>query len=467
MNKPDQGQKCAVGVCGKFYCKKCVDAKKVVMEEGVCPMHRCYICNGESEGDQPSETQKGPLLECLCCPKAVHYSCAIKKDIRYETGQRCWTTWQDQVQFNIFYCLSHIDINNLPKLELATTEMLEEWYRHLASQHLELKWSKSILEKWEKKLEERAFKEPQKVRSPAAERKQQECEAFRRLCDAGIEITQEDYNKAEKKIENLWKATKAQPVDVKEQIYKPEPYCRMDFRKMPPASTMAKYRQLVRNVIERDTVGTVLPIGQLREMERHYQYIRRTMEPFRHQSYTSYGRHFTKEALIKEVAQKVAFFLRQEDVVVDFSCGANEWLKETKRVAENRGIRVQGYAVDIITPEHLEDFCRKSWFEVKPSDDKKLQNSDKLVIGLNPPFGQDAKLASKWVQHGVRTFHPRVLALVVPPNTWFPNQEYETVFLDDELMRDHAFYRPGQAKSSHNLVTPVFKIMVRKGRQDM
>lgn len=43
-------------------------------------------------------------------------------------------------------------------------------------------------------------------------------------------------------------------------------------------------------------------------------------------------------------------------------------------------------------------------------------NSNKLVIGLNPPFGTNGSLASKFTLHAA-TFMPRLIVLIVPPQT--------------------------------------------------
>lgn len=41
---------------------------------------------------------------------------------------------------------------------------------------------------------------------------------------------------------------------------------------------------------------------------------------------------------------------------------------------------------------------------------------DKLVIGLNPPFGTRNALADKFTEHAARS-RPRLIALIVPPGT--------------------------------------------------
>lgn len=44
-------------------------------------------------------------------------------------------------------------------------------------------------------------------------------------------------------------------------------------------------------------------------------------------------------------------------------------------------------------------------------------SSDRLVIGLNPPFGKNASLANEFVSYAVDKFQPRMLVLIVPKIT--------------------------------------------------
>ena len=81
--------------------------------------------------------------------------------------------------------------------------------------------------------------------------------------------------------------------------------------------------------------------------------------------YTSYGRHFTKGPQLEAVVQRLQDFLLAGDTVVDFSCGANEFVPMVKETALKSGIEVFGRAYDIITGRHFEDLIIKSWFEVK------------------------------------------------------------------------------------------------------
>lgn len=45
-----------------------------------------------------------------------------------------------------------------------------------------------------------------------------------------------------------------------------------------------------------------------------------------------------------------------------------------------------------------------------------VADADRLVIGLNPPFGKGGQLADKFILHSA-SFQPRLLILIVPPWT--------------------------------------------------
>lgn len=63
-----------------------------------------------------------------------------------------------------------------------------------------------------------------------------------------------------------------------------------------------------------------------------------------------------------------------------------------------------------------------------------LPVGDRLVIGLNPPFGKNNMLASMFVRHAA-TFHPRVIVLIVPPGVRIP-RGYQVMYEEQDTMRD-------------------------------
>jgi hypothetical protein len=63
-----------------------------------------------------------------------------------------------------------------------------------------------------------------------------------------------------------------------------------------------------------------------------------------------------------------------------------------------------------------------------------LGPNNKLVIGLNPPFGANNSLAQQFVDHAAK-FLPRIIVLIVPPTVRTPRQ-YTVVYEDDQAMKD-------------------------------
>ncbi len=61
-----------------------------------------------------------------------------------------------------------------------------------------------------------------------------------------------------------------------------------------------------------------------------------------------------------------------------------------------------------------------------------LPRGDQLVIGLNPPFGKDGCLASKFGTHAAQ-FQPRVIVLIAPPGTVVR----PSTLLPAKIMRQH------------------------------
>lgn len=56
--------------------------------------------------------------------------------------------------------------------------------------------------------------------------------------------------------------------------------------------------------------------------------------------YTSYGRHFTNTGILMEIVTRVIPHLAQGDLVVDCSCGANEWLEIMRNTCEMEELNV-------------------------------------------------------------------------------------------------------------------------------
>lgn len=64
----------------------------------------------------------------------------------------------------------------------------------------------------------------------------------------------------------------------------------------------------------------------VKQMQSALKAMRVSCAPFLQPTYTSYGRHFTKTSILKHIVHHVIKYMKPNDLVVDFSCGTNEFL---------------------------------------------------------------------------------------------------------------------------------------------
>lgn len=139
--------------------------------------------------------------------------------------------------------------------------------------------------------------------------------------------------------------------------------------------------------------------------------------------------YFTKSSILKEYATLIRESLKGRDIFyVDTSAGTNEF-------ALNLGFKYASFDIDIDYAEG--NVTQKDWLNVKtiPSDSKTL-------IGLNPPFGYQSKIARKFIKHAL-TFEPDFMVWILPARFRFSNEmkkHYKQLYISD-VTRD-AFYDP-------------------------
>ncbi|KAG0491273.1 hypothetical protein HPP92_004671 [Vanilla planifolia] len=74
-----------------------------------------------------------------------------------------------------------------------------------------------------------------------------------------------------------------------------------------------------------------------------------------------------------------------------------------------------------------------------------LYLSKYLIMGLNPPFGVNARLANQFIDKAL-TFKPKLLILIVPEETRRldqKNPQYDLIWEDRESLSGKSFYLPG------------------------
>ncbi|WCJ37448.1 ENHANCED DOWNY MILDEW 2 [Euphorbia peplus] len=157
--------------------------------------------------------------------------------------------------------------------------------------------------------------------------------------------------------------------------------------------------------------------------------------------YTSYGRHFTQVEKLKEIINRLQWYVQDGDTVVDFCCGSNDFSCLLKEKLENTGKSCSFKNYDIIQPKN--DFCfeKRDWMSV---DVKELPEGSRLIMGLNPPFGTNASLANQFISQAMK-FKPKLIILIVPKQTTRLNMKgpYRLIWEDETLLSGKAFYLPG------------------------
>nr|XP_011461090.1 PREDICTED: protein ENHANCED DOWNY MILDEW 2-like isoform X2 [Fragaria vesca subsp. vesca] len=162
------------------------------------------------------------------------------------------------------------------------------------------------------------------------------------------------------------------------------------------------------------------------------------LAPFLHgMRYTSFGRHFTKVEKLEQIADMLHWYVQSGDTIVDFCCGSNDFSIAMKKKLEEMGKKCYFKNYDIIHPKN--DFCfeKRDWMTVQKHE---LPDRNKLIMGLNPPFGVKAALANQFISKALE-FNPKLLILIVPPET--KRLPYDLIWEDERFLSGKSFYLPG------------------------
>ncbi|KAK7267304.1 hypothetical protein RIF29_19973 [Crotalaria pallida] len=168
------------------------------------------------------------------------------------------------------------------------------------------------------------------------------------------------------------------------------------------------------------------------------------LAPFLHgMRYTSFGRHFTKIDKLKEVVDRLHWYVQNGDTVLDFCCGSNDFSCLMKSKLEQMGKSCSFKNYDLFQAKNDFSFERRDWMSVNAEE---LPNGSQLIIGLNPPFGVNCSLANKFIDKAL-TLKPKLLILIVPKVTKRLDQKkkvrYDLIWEDDKMLAGKSFYLPG------------------------
>ncbi|XP_056162709.1 protein ENHANCED DOWNY MILDEW 2-like [Syzygium oleosum] len=158
--------------------------------------------------------------------------------------------------------------------------------------------------------------------------------------------------------------------------------------------------------------------------------------------YISFGRHFTKVDKLQEIVDKLHWYVRDGDMIVDFCCGANDFSCLMAKKLEETGKRCSYKNYNIFPPKNYFEFELRDWMTVQL---KELPHGSNLIMGLNPPFGVRAALANKFIDKALE-FKPKLLILIVPSETERLDEKmfrYDLVWEDHRFLSGKSFYLPG------------------------
>ncbi|KAI6690608.1 hypothetical protein NL676_027436 [Syzygium grande] len=158
--------------------------------------------------------------------------------------------------------------------------------------------------------------------------------------------------------------------------------------------------------------------------------------------YTSFGRHFTKVDKLQEIVDKLHWYARDGDMIVDFCCGANDFSCLMAKKLEETGKKCSYKNYDIFPPKNNFEFELRDWMTVQLNE---LPSGSKLIMGLNPPFGVRAALANKFIDKALE-FKPKLLILIVPSETKRLDEKkfrYDLLWKDNRFLSGKSFYLPG------------------------
>ncbi|XP_049348518.1 protein ENHANCED DOWNY MILDEW 2-like isoform X1 [Solanum verrucosum] len=171
--------------------------------------------------------------------------------------------------------------------------------------------------------------------------------------------------------------------------------------------------------------------------------------------YTSFGRHFTKVDKLKEVVDRLRWYVQDGDTIVDFCCGSNDFSCLMKEELDRMGKTCQFRNFDLVQTKNDFNFEKRDWMTVGLRD---LPEGSKLIMGFNPPFSTANEFISKAL-----TFRPKLLIITVPKETKRLDKRknpYDLIWEDDVILAGKSFYLPGsinvhnQQMEQWNIVSP-------------
>ncbi|KAL3696213.1 hypothetical protein R1sor_010289 [Riccia sorocarpa] len=525
---------CVVALCGRFYHPRCLGEFlamgkndiatfcariKVGTESVFCPAHKCRVCEKGEEGG-PDNSKK--LAKCRRCPSSFHKIClppSISFDGTDEQPVRAWEIG-DNI---IIYCTNHEieeDLNTPKRDHLKWPEEYQgirrravspSRYEHkaksfvgqtrgLKGEDLSSRARSSI------PVKQKVIQKKPEVKKISSKLLQTDGFSFPRkelpgpskmansvpLKPDAVKGPVQSVLKRPSKEALLKRVTELRETSaaavtvesVQNTLFLPSNYTLNQKKIMRRGELLSIFNaaKLASEMVmagKHEEARRICPRANFLALARSEDALRVYLAPLLHGArYTSYGRHFTNPDKLKEIIERIHWYIDDGDMVVDFCCGSNDFSTLLKEKLDSVGKKCHYRNFDIHPPKNTFAFTKRDWFETKGEG---FAEGRKLVMGLNPPFGTRAALATKFVLHAL-SFRPKLLVLIVPPETMdygrkFEEVNYSLIWEDKELLSGKSFYLPGTLHktddtnlSGWNLTTPPLYLwcpteLLRKNQQ--
>ncbi|XP_059662429.1 protein ENHANCED DOWNY MILDEW 2-like isoform X2 [Cornus florida] len=501
---------CVSATCGRFYHPHCVAKllhcdsetdeeglqKKIAAGESfTCPIHKCHVCKlGENKMD--------PELQfCVCrrCPKSYHRRCLPRK-IAFEDLEDegiIQRAWEGLIPNRILiYCLKHeIDdefmtpIRNhikFPKVAekkknrasapLSSRKKLASKGGSLASEDAP---RNKAVEKATEGFEElsSAIKEgnsskkrERRSSGPESLKKQKVMDTSRKPSNktASVKVSKAttDESGMEDKPDSEFERTPTAKLVAKET-----------FSSLPlDADTKRRIMALMKDASSSITLEQIIkkhkmPITHacssnylvdkaitLGKVEGSVEALRAALQKLEEGCSIEDAKAVCEPGLLNQIIKwkivdMLHWYVQDGDMIVDFSCGANDFSCLVKKKLDETGKNCSYQNYDILQAKNDFNFEKRDWMSIHP---KELPMGSHLIMGLNPPFGVNATLANKFIDKALE-FKPKLLILTVPRETERLDKKkppYDLVWEDDELLAGKAFYLPGSVDVNDKNVNP-------------
>ncbi|KAM7498945.1 hypothetical protein LguiA_023359 [Lonicera macranthoides] len=495
---------CVSATCGLFYHPRCVakvvhrksDAEAEDFQRRIaagepftCPVHKCYVCK-QAENKTEPELQ---FALCRRCPKSYHRKC-LPRRIAFEDMEDegiIQRAWEDLLPNRILiYCLDHeIDdeIATPSRNHIKFPNIGQKKKMKASDQQHQLSRRDKVAKKERNTVSEdaaskRTVVKPQKCfeklssaikKGDSSKRREQissgpECSTKKKEKKTSLKplnkVSSTKVNKSTaydsenslgERISALMRdaesSIKLEDIIKKHKI--PSRHTHSSRNMADKAITLGKVErsiEAVRAALKKleegrcgreDAIAVCEPelVDQIFKWQSKFKCYLAPFLPG--MCYSSFGRHFTQVGKLKEIVDMVHWYVQDGDMVVDFCCGANDFSCLMKKRLDEMGKKCSYKNFDILQAKN--DFEERDRLYVRP---KELPTGSKLVMGLNPLFG-NATLANKFIDI-VLAFKPKLLILIVPQETERLDKKekeprYDLIWEDDELLSSKSFCIPG------------------------